>query len=106
MIGESAAQKRKAVLLSNNIICKIDKIFGISDRMVVKMCGNEFSLRLDEVTTSTSDKDAYLTCSELFIDKDDNIVEDLLFCKPILRNCKAHKYFAVLNNFFLKNNIE
>ena len=70
------------------------------------MRGNEFSLRLDEATTSTSGKDAYLTYYLRFIDNDDNIVEDLLFCKPILTNCKAHELFAVLNNCFLENNLE
>ena len=64
------------------------------------MRGNEFSLQLDEATTSTSDKDAYLICCVRFIDSDDNIMEDLLFCKLILTNCKAHELFAILNNFF------
>ena len=95
------------VLLSNNIICKkIDKISDIGDQLVAKMRGNEFSLPLDEATASTSDKDAYLTCCVRFIDSDDNIVENLLFCKPILTNCKAHELFAILNNFFLENNFE
>ena len=77
MIGKSEAQKVKAVLLSNNIICrKIDKISDISDQLVAKMRGNEFSLPLDEATTSTSDKDAYLTCYVRFVDNDDNTVED------------------------------
>ena len=66
------------------------------------MRGNEFSLQLDEATTSISNKDAYLICYVRFIDNDDNIVEDLLFCKPILKNCRAHELFAILNNFFHK----
>ena len=66
------------------------------------MRGNEFSLQLDEATTSTSDKDAYLICYVHFIDNDNNIVEDLLFCKPILTNGKPHELFAILNNFFWK----
>ena len=70
------------------------------------MRGNEFSLQLDEVTTSTSNKDAYLICYVRFIDNDDNIVEDLLFCKPILKNCRAHELFAILNNFFQENNLQ
>ena len=107
MIGESLAQKLKVVLLLNNIICsKIDKISNISDQLVVKMSRHEFSLPLDEATTSTSDKDAYLTCYVRFIDNGDNIVQDLLFCKPILTNCKALELFAILNNFFLENNFE
>ena len=77
MIGESVAQKVKAVLLSSNIICrKIDKILDISDQLVAKMRGNEFSSPLDEATTSTSDKDAYLTCYVRFVDNDENTGED------------------------------
>ena len=60
MIGESVAQKLKAIPLTNNTICKrIDKISDdINDQLVAKMHGNEFSLQLDEATTSTSNKDA------------------------------------------------
>ena len=106
MIGESAAQKLKAVPLSNNTICRrIHKISDdINDQLVAKMRGNEFSLQLDEATTSN--KDAYLICCVRFIDGDDNIVEDLFFCKPILTNCRAHELFAIPNNFFQENNLE
>ena len=51
------------------------------------MGGNEFSLQLDEATTSTSNKDAYLICYVRFIDNDDNM-------------------FAILNNFFQENNLQ
>ena len=107
-IIEESAQKLKAVPLSNNTISRrIDKISDdINDQLVAKMRGNEFSLQLDEATTSTSNKDAYLICYVRFIDNDDNIVEDLLFCKPILTNCRAHELFAILNNFFQENNLE
>ena len=62
MIGESAAQKIKAIPLPNNTICRrIDKISGdINNQLVAKMRGNEFSLQLVEATTSN--KDAYLIC--------------------------------------------
>ena len=107
MIGGSVAQKLKAVpLINNTIFRRIDKISDdISDQLVAKMHGNEFSLQLDEATTSTSDKDAYLICYVRFIDND-NIVEDLLFCKHILTNCRAHELFAILNNFFLAYNLQ
>ena len=63
MIGESVIQKLKVVPLSNNTICKrIEKISDNNDQLIVKMRGNEFSSQLDEATTSTSDKDAYLIC--------------------------------------------
>ena len=108
IIGESAAQKLKAVPLPNNTISRrIDKISDdINDQLVAKMRGNEFSLQLDEATTSTSNKDAYLICFVRFINNNENIVEDLLICKPTLTNCRAHELFAMLNNFSQENNLQ
>ena len=40
------------------------------------------------------------------MDKNGDIVEDLLFCKTILLSCKPHDLFATLNNFFKKNNVD
>ena len=106
MIGVSADQKLKPVSLSNNTISRrIDKISeDIHDQLVTKINGNEFSLQLDKATTSH--KDPYLICYVRFIDNDDNIVEDLLFCKAILTNCRAHELFTMLNSFIQKNNLE
>ena len=108
MIGDLAAQELKTVPLSNNAICRmIEKIADdINDQLVTNMCGNEFSLKLDEATISTSNKNANLICYVRFIDKNGNIVEDLLFCEPILLICKAHNLFAILNNFFEENNVD
>ena len=104
MIGDSAAQELKTVPLSNNTICRrIEKIADdINNQLVTNMRGNEFSLQLDESTISTSNKDVNLICYVRFIDKNGDIVEDLLFCKPILLSCKAHDLFAILNNFLRK----
>ena len=70
------------------------------------MHGNEFSLQLDEAKNNTSNKDAYLICYVRFIDNDGNIVKALLFCKLILKNCRAHELFAIVNNFFQENNLQ
>ena len=72
MTGESAAQKLKAVPLSNNTISwRIDKISeDINNQLAAKIRENEFSLQLDEATISTSNKDAYLICYVRFIDND------------------------------------
>ena len=67
---------------------------------------NEFRLQLDETTISTSNQDAYLICCVCFIDNDDNIIENLLFCMPITTNCRAHQLLAILNNFFLENTLK
>ena len=108
MIGDSAAHELKTVPLSNNTIWKrIEKIADdTNDQLVTNMRGNKFSLQIDEATISTSNKDANLVCYVGFIDKNRDIVEDLLFCKPILLCCKAHDLFAILNNFFAKNNVD
>ena len=108
MIDNSAAQELKTIPISNNTICKrIEKIADdINDQLVTNLRGNEFSLQLDEATISTSNKDANLICYVRFIDKNDNIVEDLLFCKPILLRCKTYNLFAILNNFFEENNVD
>ena len=108
MIGNSAAQELKTIPISNNTICKrIEKIADdVNDQLVTNLRGNEFSLQLDEATISTSNKDANLICYVRFIDKNDDIVEDLLFCKPILLRCKTYNLFAILNNFFEKNNVD
>ena len=70
MIGESVAPKLKAVPLSNNTVFRgIDKILDdISDQLVAKMRGYEFSLQLYEAKTSISDKNAHLICYVRFVD--------------------------------------
>ena len=104
MIGESGAQDLKTVPLLNNTICKrTEKIAdNINDQLVTNMRGNEFSLQLHEATISTNNKDVNLICYLRFINKNGDIVEDLLFCKPILLSCKAHHLFAILKNFSRK----
>ena len=84
MIGHSAAQELKTVSLSNNTICRRNEKTAddINDQLVTNIRRNELSLQLDEATISTSNKDANLICYVQFIDKNDDIVEDLLFCKP------------------------
>ena len=102
MIGDSAAQELKSTL-KQTISRRIEKIADdINNQLVTNMRGNEFSLQLDESTISTSNKDVNLICYVRFIDKNGDIVEDLLFCKPILLSCKAHDLFAILNNFLRK----
>ena len=84
MIGESAAQKLKAVPLSNYTISRrIEKISeDINDQLAAKSRENEFSLQLDEATISTSNKDAYLICYVRFIENDDNSLKICFFVNP------------------------
>ena len=64
MIEESAAQKLKAVPLSNNTISRgiYKTLDNINNQLVAIMRGNEFSFQLDEATTSNNNKNAYLIC--------------------------------------------
>ena len=91
MVGEVAEQELKVVPLSKQHYLERIEIIAddINDQLVAKMLENEFSLQLDEATTSTRNKDAYLICYLRFIENNSNIVEGLLFCKPSLTSCKA-----------------
>ena len=86
MIEEAAVQE---LPLSSNTLCKkMEKISDdINDQLVAKMHENDFSLQLDEATTSISNKTACLICYIRFMDNNGSIIKDLLFCKPILTNC-------------------
>jgi hypothetical protein len=66
------------------------------------MKGVEFGLQLDE--TTDNNKDAHLICYVRFID-DNNIIEDLLFCKNITAGAKAQDLFEILDTFISENNL-
>ena len=51
------------LLLSFLVLTKVITLSGVHcNRLVAKMCGNEFSSQLDEATTRTGNKDTYLIC--------------------------------------------
>ncbi|KFM79210.1 hypothetical protein X975_27132, partial [Stegodyphus mimosarum] len=61
----------------------------------------ELGPQLDEATGSNKDANL-IVCFP-----DDNIiVEDLLFCKIIIRNEKAQNFFIMLDKFITGNNLD
>ena len=85
MIKEGVAQNLKLLPLSNNTMCRrIDDIAkDIHDQLIDQMIEREFSLQLDEATDSS--RDAHLISYVRFVDfSEQNLVEELIFCKPIL----------------------
>ena len=65
----------------------------------------EFSLQLDEATDSS--QDAHLICYMRFVDfSEHNLVEELLFCKPMELGCRGIDLFNIINNFISTNNLD
>ena len=108
MIGEEAAQKLILVpQLSNDTMCRrIDGMAeDIHDQLIDQMKEREFSLQLDEATDNS--RNAHLICYALFVDfSEQNLVEELLFCKPIELGCRGIDLFNITDNFISKNNLD
>lgn len=104
MIGESAANQLKNIPLSNNTISRRihDISENINEQLISKLKNKNFAIQLDEATDSN--KDAHLICYIRFMDKT-NIIEALLFCKPIFGDTKAQTLFDITNDFMNCNNI-
>ena len=65
----------------------------------------EFSLQLDEATDNS--RDAHLICYARLVDfSEQNLVEELLFCKPIELGCRGIDLFNIIDNFISKNNLD
>ena len=65
----------------------------------------EFNLQLDKATDSS--QDAHLICYVRFVDfSEHNLVEELLFCKPIELGCRGIDLFNIIDNFISTNNLD
>jgi hypothetical protein len=104
MVGESAGKLLLKVPLSNNTISRRIQHMAedINNQLIEKMKGVEFGLQLDEAMDNN--KDAHLICYVRFID-DNNIIEDLLFCKNTTAGAKAQDLFEILDTFMCENNL-
>lgn len=103
MIGESAAKEIKNIPLSNNTISRRihDMAEDINEQIVGKLSGL-FAIQLDEATDSNDD--AQLICYVRYI-QENNLCEDLLFCKKICEGGKATDLFHILDSYMTENNI-
>ena len=65
----------------------------------------KLSLQLDEATENS--RDAHLICYVRFADfSKQNLVEGLLFCKPIELGCRRIDLFNIIDFFFFKNDLD
>ncbi|KAL4101100.1 hypothetical protein QTP88_012347 [Uroleucon formosanum] len=105
MIGESAGKLLSKVPLSNNTISRRihHMTDDLNDQLIEKLKEKAFGLQLDEATDIN--KDAHLVCYIRFIDNDD-MVEDLLFCKNITAGANAQDLFEILDNFMSENSVD
>ena len=77
----------------------------IHDQLIDQMKEREFSLQLDEATDNS--RDAHLICYARFVDfSEQNLVEELLFCKPIELGCRGIDLFNIIDNVISKNNLD
>ena len=107
MIGEGAAQKLILVPLSNDTMCRRinDMAEDIYGQLIDQMKEREFSLQLDEATNNS--RDVHLICYVRFGDfSEQNLVEELLFCKLIELGCRGIDLFNIIDNFISKNNLD
>ncbi|KAF7490370.1 SCAN domain-containing protein 3 [Sarcoptes scabiei] len=105
MSGEEAAKIYSKIPLSNDSVrARINHMAkDITNQLVEKLRGREYGLQLDEATDSN--KDAHLICYVRFFE-DNSMIEDLLFCKPIMTRATSKNLFQILNSFIIEHNIE
>ncbi|XP_046688548.1 zinc finger MYM-type protein 6-like [Homalodisca vitripennis] len=104
MIGEDAGKLLLKIPLSNNTISRrIDDISeDINNQLINSLRGKEFGIQLDEATDSH--KDANLICYVRYVNEN-QLIEDLLFCKEIEGGTSGKELFDIVNNFMAENDI-
>ncbi|XP_046686424.1 protein FAM200A-like [Homalodisca vitripennis] len=104
MIGEDAGKQLLKIPLSNNTISRrIDDISeDINNQLINSLRRKEFGIQLDEATDSH--KDANLICYVRYVNEN-QLIEDLLFCKEIEGGTSGKELFDIVNNFMAENDI-
>ncbi|XP_015911765.2 zinc finger BED domain-containing protein 5-like [Parasteatoda tepidariorum] len=102
MFGQSYANQLRQILLADNTIGRrIDDIADdLCDQLVSRMRTSKFAIQVDEATDVA--KDAHLIAYVRYVD-DTNIIEDILFCKPIPVRATSNEIFKIIDRFFNEN---
>ncbi|XP_026476390.1 zinc finger BED domain-containing protein 5-like [Ctenocephalides felis] len=104
MFGESYADQIKSIPLADNTVGR--RISDISDdlcdQLIEKIKLSSFALQVDEATDVA--KDAHLITYIRYVMEND-IREELLFCKAIEGKATASEIFNMIDNFFIENGI-
>ncbi|XP_077285254.1 zinc finger BED domain-containing protein 5-like [Arctopsyche grandis] len=105
MFGESYAKQLRQIPLADNTVGR--RINDISediwDQLISRLCTSKFAIQVDEATDIA--KDAHLIAYVRYV-ADNNILEDILFCKPILGKTTSIEIFNIIDSFFEENDIK
>ncbi|XP_077291335.1 zinc finger BED domain-containing protein 5-like [Arctopsyche grandis] len=105
MFGESYAKQLRQIPLADNTVGR--RINDISEdilyQLVSRLCTSKFAIQVDEATDIA--KDAHLIAYVRYV-ADNNILEDILFCKPILGKTTSIEIFNIIDSFFEENDIK
>ena len=104
MFGESYAKKLRQIPLSDNTVSRrINDISeDICDQLVSRVRTSKFAIQVDEATDVA--KDAHLIAYVRYVEETD-VIEDILFCKPIPEKATANEIFKIIDVFFNENDI-
>ncbi|KAK9882479.1 hypothetical protein WA026_021820 [Henosepilachna vigintioctopunctata] len=101
MFSESYAKQLEKIPLSDNTVGR--RINDISEdlchRLVSQLRTTKFAIQVDEATDIT--KDAHLIAYVRYI-AENNILEDILFCKPIPGRATSIEIFNIIDSFLKK----
>ena len=107
MIGKRAADKLNLAPLSNYTMRRRigDMAEIIQDQLIDQIKQRDCGVQLDEATDGS--QDANLICYIWIVSfSKQNLMEELLFCKPIELGCREIDLFNIIDNFILTNDLD
>lgn len=104
MFGEPYAKQLRQIPLADNTVGRrINDISeDICDQLVSRLRTSKFAIQVDEATDIA--KDAHLIAYVRYV-AENNILEDILFCKPIPGKTTSIEIFNIMDSFLEENDI-